>query len=48
MNWYIKDKNGSRFRSQSSGAGFNRFRSKSGRAGFSKDTTGSQPKQKSE
>ena len=48
MNRYVKDRNGSRFRSQSSGAGFNRFRSKSGGAGFSKDRTGSQPKQKSE
>ena len=48
VNRYVKDRNGSRFRSQSSGAGFNRFRSKSGGAGFSKDRTGSQPKQKSE
>ena len=37
MNRFVKDKNGSRFRSQSGGAGFNRFRSKSGRTGFSKD-----------
>ena len=44
----MKDRNGSRFRSQSNGAGFNRFRSKSGGAGFSKDRSGSQPKQKSE
>ena len=48
VNRYVKDRNGSRFRSQSNGAGFNRFRSKSGGAGFSKDRSGSQPKQKSE
>ena len=48
VNRYVKDRNGSRFRSQSNGAGFNRYRSKSGGAGFSKDRSGSQPKQKSE
>jgi len=48
VNRYVKDRNVSRFRSQSSGAGFNRFRSKSGGAGFSKDRTRSKPKQKSE
>ena len=32
---YVKDRNGSRFRSQSGGAGFNRYRSKSGGAGLS-------------
>ena len=44
----MKDRNGSRFRSQSNGVGFNRFRSKSGGAGFSNNRSGSQPKQKSE
>ena len=44
----MKDRNGSRFRCPSDGAGFNRYRSKSGGAGFSKDRSGSQPKQKSE
>ena len=48
VNRYVKDRNGSRFRSQSNGAGFNRYRSKSVGAGFSKDRSGSQPKQKSE
>ena len=42
---YVKDRNGSRFRSQSGGVGFNRYRSKSGRA---EDRLGSQPRQKSE
>ena len=45
---YVKDRNGSRFRSQSGGAGFERYRSKSGGAGFSgsKDRFGYQPRQK--
>ena len=42
---YVKDRNGSRFRSQSGGAGFNRYRSKSGGTG---DRSRSQPRQKSE
>ena len=47
---YVKNRNGSRLRSQSGGAGFNRYRSKSGGAGFSgsKDRFGSQPRQKSD
>ena len=32
VNRYVKDRNGSRFRSQSGGAGFKRYRSKSGGA----------------
>ena len=50
VNRYVKDRNVSRFRSQSGGAGFNRYRSKSGGAGFSgsKDRFGSQPRQKSD
>ena len=35
---YVKDRQGSRFRSQSGGAGFNRFRSQSGGAGFNRSS----------
>ena len=50
---YVKDRQGSRFRSQSGGAGFNRFRSKSVGAGFNgssqlKYRFGSQPRQRSD
>merc|ERR1712002_653612 len=41
VNRYVKDRNGSRFRSQSRGSGFNRYRSQSGGAGNSSNRSGS-------